>query len=104
MFTSIKNLHVCSEHYETEQIVKTLSGIKRLAYGTVQQYFCMQFEEVQINAVKGRMRGENKKLAMTAWTNFPPKFRVSTDISLKDHDYVPKEKKVHKEEAFKEKE
>ena len=31
-------------------------------------------------------------------------FRVSTDISLKDHDYVPKEKKVHKEEAFKEKE
>ena len=29
-------------------------------------------------------------------------FRVSTDISLKDHDYVPKEKKVHKEEAFKE--
>ena len=31
-------------------------------------------------------------------------FHVSTDISLKDHDYVPKEKKVHKEEAFKEKE
>ena len=54
--------------------------------------------------MKGRMRGENKTLAMTAWTNFPPKFRVSTDISLKDHDYVPKEKKVHKEEAFKEKE
>ena len=34
-FASIENLHVCSEHCETKQTVKTLSGIKRLAHGTV---------------------------------------------------------------------
>ena len=34
-FTSIKNLHICSEHFETKKVVKTLSGTKRLAHGTV---------------------------------------------------------------------
>ena len=36
---SIKNLHVCSEHFETKQIVKTLSWIKRLPHGMVPTIF-----------------------------------------------------------------
>ena len=38
-FTSIKNLHICSEHFETKKVVKTLSGTKTLAHGTVPTIF-----------------------------------------------------------------
>ena len=62
----MKNLHVCSKHYETKKIVKTLSGIKRPARGTVPTIFNQYAVRRSPNQrEKGRMRGENKTLAMT---------------------------------------
>ena len=34
-FESVKNLHICSEHFERKHILKTLSETKKLAKGTV---------------------------------------------------------------------
>ena len=51
------------------------------------------------------MSGENETLAKKSKKYFPLKlFRVSSVIALKDQEYALKENKVHREEAFKEKE
>lgn len=51
------------------------------------------------------MSEENETLAKKSKKYFPLKlFRVSSGIALKDQEYALKENKVHREEAFKEKE
>ena len=100
-FTSIKNLHVCSEHFETKQIVKTLSGIKKLAPTITNQHIVRRSpsqREKRSSERRKRDASEDIKEVLPAKS-----FRVSTDIALKDHDYTLKENKVHREEAFKEK-
>ena len=104
-FTSIKNLHVCSEHFETKQIVKTLSGIKKLAHGAVPTIINQHIvrrtpsqREKRSSERKKRDASEDIKEVLPA-----KNLLVSTVIALKDHDYTLKENKVHREEAFKEK-
>ena len=95
-FTSIKNLDVCSKHYETKQILKTLSGIKRPARGTVPTIFNQQTVRRSPNQrEKGRMRGQKQDTSDDSIDELATKiFHVSTDISLKDYNYFLKENKV----------
>ena len=96
-FESVKYLHMCSEHFEAKHIVKTLCGITKPAKGTVPTIFNPKTvprspsqREKRMNERKKRKASEDNNIM------FPAKIsRVSADVGLRDHDYVPKDNKVN---------
>ena len=100
-FTSIKNFHICSEHFETKQVVKTLSGTNSLVPTIFNQHTVCRSpiqREKRSNERRKRNGSEGTKEVLPAQI-----FRVSTELPLKDHGHVFKDNKVCREEAFKEK-
>ena len=102
-FTSIKNLHICSEHFETKKVVKTLSGTKRLAHGTVPTIFnqltvCRSPNQREKRSNERRKRNANEDSKGVLHAQI---IRVSTEVALNDHGHVLYKNKVHREEAFK---
>ena len=88
---------MCSEHFEAKHIVKTLCGITKPAKGTVPTMFNPKTvprspsqREKRTNERKKRKASEDNNIMFPAKTS-----RVSPDVGLRDHDYVPKDNKVH---------
>ena len=88
---------MCSEHFEAKHIVKTLCGITKPTKGTVPTIFNPKTvprspsqREKRMNERKKRKASEDNNIM------FPAKIsRVSPDVGLRDHDYVPKDNKVN---------
>ena len=102
-FTSIKNMHICSEHFETKKVVKTLSETKRLTHGTVPTIVNQltvrrspSQREKRSNERRKRNANEDSKGVLHAQI-----IPVSTEVALNDHGHVLYKNKVHREEAFK---
>ena len=81
-FTSIKNFHICSEHFETKQVVKTLSGTNSLVPTIFNQHTVRRSpiqREKRSNERRKRNGSEDTKEVLPAQI-----FRVSTELPLKD--------------------
>ena len=100
-FTSIKNFHICSELFETKQVLKTLYETNSLV-PTIFNKHTVRRSPIQ----RGKRSNERRKRNGSEDTKevLPAQiFRVSTELPLKDHGHVLKDNKVCREEAFKEK-
>ena len=90
-FQSTANLHICSQHFNTEDIVKTLCGIKKVVNGAIPTIFNPQEVPSGTSEREKRLisRRGKRNLREESDVKFPAKSpRVSSDVALKDHDYI----------------
>ena len=88
-FQSTANLHICSQHFNTEDIVKTLCGIKKVVNGAIPTIFNPQEVPSGTSEREKRLISRRGKINLRDESDakFPAKSsRVSSDVALKDHD------------------
>ena len=86
-FQSTANLHICSEHFNTNDIVKTLCGIKKVVNGALPTIFNPKEVPSGTSEREKRMisRRGKRNLRDESDLKFPAKSpRVSSDVALKN--------------------
>ena len=84
-------LHICSQHFNAKDIVKTLCGMKKVVNGALPSIFNPQEVPSGTSERERRMISRRGKRILRDESDlkFPGKSpRVSCDVALKDHDYI----------------
>ena len=87
---SLRRAYLCSQHFDTKDIVKTLCGIRKAVNGALPTIFNPQEFPCGTSEREKRMISRRRKRNSRDESDlkFPAKStRVSSDVALKDRDY-----------------